>query len=132
MTTVPCVITCWLCGMKGPFMPQSPSVQAQGPFMPQSQQVMTQGTVVMAPPQQLAYPGMPGQPPQQVMVMQPQPGMQWVQQPVAPQMTPWQRVLAHLEKQGIPFQSIASCHFDTRRDILKEVFGPKESLMRGA
>merc|ERR1740121_3485625 len=56
--------------------------------------------------------------------------MLWVQQPVVPQMTPWQRVLAYLESQGISFQTIASCHFDTRRDVLKQVFLPKESLLR--
>jgi len=47
-----------------------------------------------------------------------------------PQLTPWQRVLNHLESKGIPFSTVSSCHIDTRRDILKEVFGCREPLLR--
>jgi len=74
-----------------------------------------------------------------------QPGVQWqmatpwgprgpspaamTPEPV-PQLTPWQRVLNHLENKGIPFSAVSSCHIDTRRDILKEVFGCREPLLR--
>jgi len=74
-----------------------------------------------------------------------QPGVQWqmttpwgprgpcpatmTPEPV-PQLTPWQRVLNHLESKGIPFSTVSNCHIDTRRDILKEVFGCREPLLR--
>mmetsp|Transcript_23235 Transcript_23235/g.44564 ORF Transcript_23235/g.44564 Transcript_23235/m.44564 type:complete len:610 (-) Transcript_23235:76-1905(-) len=79
------------------------------------------------------------------MMVQQQPGGQWqavtpwgprgpcpaamTPEPV-PQLTPWQRVLNHLESKGIPFSTVSSCHIDTRRDILKEVFGCREPLLR--
>mmetsp|Transcript_31415 Transcript_31415/g.86488 ORF Transcript_31415/g.86488 Transcript_31415/m.86488 type:complete len:209 (-) Transcript_31415:175-801(-) len=105
--------------------PTMPGMHQQGQMvhMQQQQQPVSQQWAC-TPGQQHMFPT------QGQMVMQ-QPGP-WAMQamaPAEPQMSPWARVLAHLESKGIAFADIKACHIDTRRDILKEVF-LKEPLAR--